>query len=136
MKNWPLLFCALVLVAVVSGCARGGTYDPKNTAKFNQEDTSKFVLLDKDMQHAVTCTGIQEGKTSDGRMKIVANIRNRENRRLEVQVSCVFKDAQAFSVDETPYRTLILDENSTQSVAFESFRKEAVKYTVRVRKAR
>ena len=136
MKKLALLLCVAVMAAIVGGCARGGAYTPKNTAKFNQEDTSKFVLLDKDMQDAVTCTGIQEGKTSDGRMKIVANIRNRENKRIEVQVSCVFKDAQAFAIDETPYRTLILDENSTQSVAFESFRKEAAKYTVRIRKAR
>ena len=134
MKKLALLLCAVSVAAMVGGCARGGAYAPKNTA--NQEDTSKFVLLDKDMQDAVTCTGIQEGKTSDGRMKIVANLRNRENRRIEVQVSCVFKDAQSFAIDETPYRTLILDENSTQSVAFESVRKEAAQYTVRVRKAR
>ncbi|HMJ91687.1 MAG TPA: hypothetical protein VK530_17830 [Candidatus Acidoferrum sp.] len=136
MKKMVLLLCNVALIAVVNGCARGGNYDPKNTAKFNQEDTSKFVLLDAGAQKSVTSTGIQEGKTSDGRMKVVANLRNRENRRIEVQVSCVFKDAQAFSIDETPYRTLILDENSTQSVMFESFRKDAAKYTVRVRQAR
>ncbi len=136
MKKLTLLLCALALVAIISGCAHGGSYDPKNTAKFSQEDASKFVLLDADAQRSVSCTGIQEGKTTDGRMKVVANIRNRENRRIEVQVSCVFKDAQAFAVDETPYRTLILDENSTQSVAFESFRKDAAKYTIRVRQAR
>lgn len=134
MKKLFLLLSTVVLIA--SGCARGGAYSPKNTAKFNQEDAAKFVLLDADMQHAVTCTGIQEGRTQDGRLKLVANLRNRENRRIEVQVSCVFKDAQAFAIDESPYRTLILDENSTQSVTFESFRKEASKYTIRVRKAR
>jgi hypothetical protein len=136
MKKLAQLLSAISVAVLVSGCIHGGTYEGKNTKKFNQEDASKFVLLDADMQHAVTCTGIQEGMTSDGRLKVVANLRNRENRRIEVQVSCVFKDPQAFAIDETPYRTLILDENSTVSVPFESFRKDATKYTIRVREAR
>ncbi len=69
-------------------------------------------------------------------MKVVATLRNRENRRIEVQINCVFKDAQDFAVDETPFRTVILDENAMQAVTFEAFNKQALRYTIRVREAR
>ena len=136
MKHVALLLSTSALALLINGCAHGGAYQPQNTTKYSQEDTSKFVLFDSGAQHSVTCTGIQEGRTTDGRMKVTANLRNRENRRIEVQANCVFKDAQGFSVDETPFRTVILDENATESVAFESFKKDAAKYTIRVRQAR
>ena len=136
MKHLALLLSASVLVAVVSGCVRGGAYEPKNTTKYNVEDTARFVLFDAGAQRSVTCPGIQEGRTSDGRLKVTAHLRNRENRRIEVQANCVFKDAQGFTVDETPFRTVFLDENATQDVTFEAFNKEAARYTIRVRQAR
>lgn len=135
MKLMPLFFSTAILVVLSSGCAHG-PYDPLNTSKPNLEDKAKFVVLDKDMQHAVTCTGLQEGRTADGRLKIAAQLRNRENKRIEVQADCVFKDAQGFSLDEQLYRTVILDENATETLSFEALNTNAVKYTVRVRSAR
>ena len=128
-----LLTAALALFA---GCAREGVYQPKNTGKYNYEENSPFVLFDAGAQRSVTCSGTQLGKTADGRMKVTAHLRNRENRRIEVQANCVFKDAQGFTVDETPFRTVILDENATQDVSFEAFNLNAAKYTIRVREAR
>jgi len=120
----------------VGGCASGGAYEARNVNKYNFEEGSKFVLFDEDAQHSVTCPSIQTTRLADGRLKVAANLRNRENRRIEIQANCVFKDEQGFTVDETPFRTVILDENATETVAFESFRKDVSKYTVRVRKAR
>jgi hypothetical protein len=133
-----LLLSAVVAVGLVSGCStpEEGAKLPQNADKYNYEDTAKFVLLDSGAQRSVTSPGIQEGRTSDGRMKVTANLRNRENRRIEVQANCVFKDAQGFAIDETPFRTVILDENATESVSFESFRKDVSKYTIRVRQSR
>ena len=136
MKHLALFLSVAACAAFVAGCASGGAYEPKNTTKYNVEDTAKFVLFDAGAQRSVTCPGIQEGRTSDGRMKVTAHLRNRENRRIEVQANCVFKDAQGFTVDETPFRTVFLDENATQDVSFESFNKDAAKYTIRVREAR
>ena len=74
---------------------------------------------------------------ADGRLEVTANIKNREDRRIQVQVSCVFKDAQGFSTgDETPWQTLILGENATQAVNFKSMNTQARTFTVRVRQAR
>ncbi|MDE3084975.1 MAG: DUF1425 domain-containing protein, partial [Verrucomicrobiota bacterium] len=52
-------------------------------------------------------------------------------------VQCVFKDANGFSTgDETPWQTLILAENSTETVHFAAMNPAAKKFTIRVRQAR
>lgn len=130
------LFLSAALAALASGCVHGGAYEPKNTGKYNMEDTSKFVLFDEAAQHSVTCTGIQTAQTPDGRLKVSAKLRNRENRRIEVQANCEFKDAQDFAVDSTPFRAVILDENATETISFESLNKNAVRYTIRIRQVR
>ena len=135
-KIFLLLGISTVALALLNGCASGGVSKPKNTDKYNYEETSPFVLFDSGAQRSVTSAGTQLGKTADGRMKVTAHLRNRENRRIEVQANCVFKDAQGFTVDETPFRTVFLDENATQDVSFEAFNLNAVKYTIRVRQAR
>jgi hypothetical protein len=89
------------------------------------------------VQRSVTCSGIQERILPDGRLEVTAQIRNRENRRIEVQVNCVFKDINGYSTgDETPFQTLILTENATEHVRFVSMNAQARKFTIRVRQAR
>ena len=131
-----LLFASLLL-AVLSGCASGGARLPKNTDKYNYEDTEKFVLLDSGAQRSVTSPGIQRMTLPDGRLQVVANVRNRENRRIQVQINCVFKDEQGFPIgDETAWRSLFLDENAQEGVMFTSLNNKAKDFTVRVRQAR
>ena len=120
---------------LLGGCAtEPGPFTPQDTTKYTVENTEKFVLLDKT---SVTCTGLQERTLPDGRLEIVANVKNRENRRIQVQIGCVFKDEQGFSTgDESPYQTLILAENSTEAVRFTAMNPLAKRYTIRVRQAR
>lgn len=133
-----LLVLAATGLALLSGCAtEPGPFAPQDTIKYTLENTNNFVLLDKPTQNSVTCTGLQERILADDRLEVVANVKNRENRRIQVQVNCVFKDAQGFSTgDETPFQTLILAENSTEAVRFTAMNTLARKYTVRVRQAR
>jgi hypothetical protein len=134
---FPLLtLSALALLA--PGCAtHEGAYLPVNTTKYNQENTANMVDMDPGAQRSVTCSGIQQRILPDGRIEVNANIRNRENRSIEVQINCVFKDEQYFSTgDETPFRTIILTENETQGVSFQSSNNKAKTYTIRVRQAR
>jgi len=133
----------LFLLAILStpilfaGCNSGGAKTPVNTTKFNAEDHHPFVLLDKQVQRSVTSPGISQRVLPDGRLEVIANVRNREIRRIQVQINCVFKDENGFSTgDETPFRTLILDENAQESVQFVSMNDRARKYTIRVRQAR
>jgi uncharacterized protein YcfL len=134
-------FAALVIsagLALLAGCTtEPGPYTPQDTTKYTVENTEKFVLLDKPTQQSITCTGLQERTLPDGRYEVVANVKNRENRRVQVQLNCVFKDEQGFSTgDETPFQTLILAENSTEAVRFTSINAQAHRYTIRVRQAR
>jgi len=129
------LFLATALLTAFTGCETGA-YPPKNTNKFDGENNVNFVLLDAPTQRSVTCTGLQQRVLEDGRLEITANVRNREAHRVQVQVSCVFKDEQGFPTgDETPFTSLILSENAQEGVKFVSLNPLAKKYTIRVRQA-
>ena len=137
MKQLRFAF-ALFFMALGAGCAsHQGAYPPVNTTVGNQEMTSKFVLMDPGAQHSVTSSGLQETRLDDGRLQVVCILRNQENRRIQVQVQCVFKDPQGFATgDETPWENVILTENSMETVRFVSLNNQAATYTIRVRQAR
>lgn len=137
MKSHLALFVALALGGgLLAGCQTGGAKPPINTTKYNLENHAQFVLLDSGTQRSVTCSGIQKTLREDGRLEVVANIRNRENRRIQVQVNCEFKDGQGFTVDSTAWKSLFLDENATEGVPFISMNNKASDFTIRVRQAR
>lgn len=127
-----------VSVVLLGGCAsETGAYAPANSDKFNQETQAKFVLMDGAVQHSVTVSGLQETHLTDGRLQVGAVLRNRESRRIQVQVQCVFKDAQFIPTgDETPWQDVILTENGQEGVNFASMNDQAKNYTFRVRQAR
>ena len=131
------LLCAAAF-GLLAGCvAQPGPFAPLDTTKYTLENTDRFVLLDQPAQYSVTCTGLQDRWLGDGRLEVVANVKNREGRRIQVQINCVFKDEQGFATgDETPWQTLILSENATEAVRFTAMNPSAKKYTVRVRQAR
>src|ERR1051325_12196119 len=107
----------------------GGAYQPRNVNKYDLENSAKFVLFDKGVERSVTCPNIEERVTDDGRLEVVANVRNRLNPRIEVQVNCVFKDEKGFPTkDEAPFRSLILDENAQEGVRFVSMNDQAHTY--------
>ncbi|MBL9214816.1 MAG: YcfL family protein [Opitutaceae bacterium] len=135
----PILPTLAVLAALgLAGCQNEpGPFLPQETTKYSIENTEKFILMDRPTQVSVTCTGLQERVTDDGRLEVVANVKNRENRRIQVQVRCEFKDDHGVSTgDETPWQTLILGEGATEAVPFTSMNNLARKYTVAVRQAR
>lgn len=137
MNSHLTAFLAASAIMLCAGCATPGPFTPQDTTKYTVENTEKFVLLDQQVQYSVTCTGLQERTLTDGRIEVVANVKNRENRRIQVQIQCVFKDDLSASTgDETPWQTLILSENSTEAVKFTATNTLAKKYTIRVRQAR
>jgi len=132
-----LLLLLVVAAAFLAGCQTAPGPQSLDTTKYTIENTDKFILLDQPAQISVTCTGLQERILPDGRLEVVANVKNREGRRIQVQISCVFKDEQGISTgDETPFRNLTLTEYSTQAEKFTSMNNLARKYTIRVREAR
>jgi hypothetical protein len=127
--------------ALLAGCVTAppdtGAFVPLNTTVNDRENHDVVVLLDPLVQESVTCDGIQQRSTEDGRLDVTANIRNRENRRIQVQINCVFKDAQGFPTEgeESPFRNLILTENAQEPVHWVAMNDKAVRYTIRIREA-
>lgn len=140
MKTKLIILASITAALIAVGCKSTydkGPYLPGQSKTPDYENTERFVLLDPGVQYTITCSGIHERSLEDGRIEITAQIRNRENRRVEVQANCVFKDAAGVSTnDETPFQTVILTENATEQVKFVSANNLAKKYTIRVRQAR
>ena len=133
------LLAAGAAVLFVAGCSTHdkGPYLPQWSQTPAYETREPVVLLDPGVQYSVTYTGVQEQTLEDGRLQVVVHLRNRENRRIEVQSNCVFKDQNGFLTgDETPFRMVILTENATEDAIFTSMNNLAKKFTVRVRQAR
>ena len=126
--------------AILAGCAtrKGGegVYAPQSTTQYNYENSEKFVLMDSRAQRSVSANTLQEARLPDGRLDVAANVRNRENRRIQVQVNCEFKDAQGLTIDSTPWQTLVLTENGQETVRFASVNNQASRYTIRIRQSR
>ena len=137
MKKTILPILALAMASLWTGCATEGAKLPVNTTRFDNENKANAVLLDSGAQRSVTYSGLQIRQNPDGSIaEVAANVRNRENRRIEVQINCEFKDAQGFAVDSTPFRALILDENAQETVRFPAMNNLARSYTIRIRQAR
>lgn len=134
------ILLATAVLALANGCSSThdkGPYSPQTPKSPALENKEPVVMLDPGVQYSVTCSGVQERTLPDGRLEVIAQLRNRENRRIEVQANCVFKDGNGFSTgDETPFQPVILTENATEQVSFTSLNTLARKYTIRVRQAR
>ena len=139
MKTKQLLSLAVMAAGLgfLAGCASApGPSLPQESTKYTVENTEQFVRLDRPTQESIACTGLQERLLPDGRIEVVANVKNRESHPLQIQVNCVFKDAQGFSTgDETPFQTITLAGKSTEAVRFTAANSRAKKYTLRVRAA-
>ncbi len=134
MKNYLLISALSAGLLAAIGCqSGGGAYTATDTTNHAIENSETVVLLGSGVHHSVTSTGVQETALPDGRMQVIANLRNKESRRIEVQAQCEFKDAQGFPVDSTPWQTVVLTENAQEGVKFVSFNDKAKRYTIRVR---
>lgn len=121
-------------VVMLSGCA---TDSARDSTKYSLESTEKFVTLDRVTQAEVACTGLRERVRPDGRLEVVVNVKNRSANPLKLQINCVFKDPQGFTLgDETPFQPLRLESNATETVRFTATNPQAKRYTIRVKQAR
>ena len=124
------LILLLSVCVIIGGC---GAPVAQQAAAANN---GTFVALGTLGARTVKCTAMQETQLADGRLQVRANILNLINKRVDLQVSCSFKDEQGFAIDTTPFQTLILDETAQETVEFISLNAQAKSYTVRVRLAR
>ena len=135
-RSVPAFLLAATLLSG-AGCASGPYASLGEARPGVPEALATVVLMDEPVQVSVTNVGDRGEQLPDGRLRATARLKNREGRRLQVQVQGVFKDEQGFSTgDETPWQTLILTEYATEAVSFDSVNTRARTYVIRVREAR
>jgi uncharacterized protein YcfL len=127
MKNYLLISALSAGLFAATGC------QTSTTTTQNVENSETVALLGSGVRHSVASTGVQETALPDGRLQVIANLLNKESRRIEVQAQCEFKDAQGFTVDSTPWSTVVLSEHAEEAVKFISMNDKAKRYTIRVR---
>jgi len=125
---------ALAALLLLPGCAvPPATTAPAETTKYTLENTDRFMLLSGAADHAISCTGLMELPLADGRLEVVANLKNREAQPLKVEAGCAFKSAAEAVLEQAAWQSVTLPENATVSVHFTATNPAAKKYTVQVR---
>jgi hypothetical protein len=138
VRHHPSILAPLCAIAALCGCsATLAPQSPQYTTKFTVENTDQFMALDSGTEAAVSCTGLQERTLPDGRLEVVANVKNRGAGALRVQAQCLFLDEQGVPVDASPpWQTLSIAADSTAVVRFTAPGLSARRYSIRVRAAR
>ena len=107
------------------------------TTRYSLADTAKVSLLDEAVQQAVECTGLQVVRRKDGRLEVVASLKNLGRQTLGVEVDATFKGPAGETLaDETPWHRLTLEGNNTVVAQFVSRDGRAADFVVRVRTAK
>jgi hypothetical protein len=132
----PLAACCAF--ALAAGCASvPAPQAPQDTTRFTVENTERFVALDAASEAVISCTGLQERALGDGRLEVVANLKNSGTKAVRVNVQCVFLDEQGLPVGgESPWELFAISADSTEVVRFTAPALTARKYSIRVRSAR
>jgi uncharacterized protein YcfL len=132
------LLAACGALALLAACASvPAPQAPQDTTKFTVENTVRFVALDSATEAVVSCTGLQERSLADGRLEVIANLKNSDANAVKVLVQCVFLDQQGLPVGpEAPWQTLAISADSTEVMRFTAPILAARKYSIRVRRAR
>ena len=129
---------ALAASAFLWGCA----CQPKapviqDTIKYTVDDTGRVAFSDPATKEAILCTGLQERFTTENKLDVIANVKNRSDRPLKVQVQCLFRDADGFMEPEgTPWQSVSLEPQATETVHFTAASTIPKRYTLRFRQAR
>jgi len=138
MKKYLSFSIVLAVIALFTGCASdNGVYRPLDTNRNDLENSDRFVLLTKKSQKQVTTDGIQERTTDDGRLQVIASIRSRSRSPIEVQVNCIFKNAQGMETETMPLQTVhfsarrLWRQYAHEPVTFTAMKPESKRYSIR-----
>ncbi len=133
-RHTPVLAAALGLAVLVACSVAPEVSSTQDSTKFTVENTDHFAALDRAAESAVKCTGLQERTLGDGRLEVVANVKNRGNGIAKVQVQCLFMDDQGEATEEAPkWQSLAIAGDATAVVRFTASNASAKRYAIRAR---
>ena len=126
------------LAMSLAGCRTGpGGPSPVVATRYSLADTAKVMLLDKTVRETVECTGLQVSERKDGRLEVIASLKNLSQRTVSVQVDATFKGpAGEMLGDETAWHRLTLEGNNTVVARFVSKDDRAADFAVQVREVK
>lgn len=125
------------LAAGLAGClCRGTAKAPVDSTKFTVGNTERFSALDARTDAEVSCTGLQEHTLPDGRLEVVANLRNLTASAVTLQIGCDFLDDQGESTGPLAWKALVVPADATAIVRFEAPNAAVRRYAIKARDAR
>lgn len=131
------MITVLGVTVILAGCAGPSKPCPVVTTRYSLADTAKVTLMDETVRQAVECTGLQVSHRKDGRLEVIASLKNLDHRTLLVDVAATFKGPVGEALaDETPWHRLTLEGNNTVVARFVSREAQAADFVVRVRVAK
>lgn len=132
MKKISLLFLSFLYF----GCTTEGPYVPSQRQP-SPEVENTFVMMDQELSGLIAVDMQDAKRTLKGKLRALANMRNRTNQDLTVQVQTIFRDAKGFSIgDDTSWETIVLTANETRTIDTTSTSKKADRFNMRVRMVR
>lgn len=131
------VLASLCALCALAGCmATSASEAPQDTAKFTVGNTERFVAQDPASDAALSCTGLQERTLSDGRLEVVANIKNRGPQDVAASICCTFIDDLGAPLGgDDMWAPLKVAGDSTEVVRFTAPSASAKKYEIKVRNA-
>lgn len=131
------VLASLCALCALAGCmATSASEAPQDTAKFTVGNTERFVAQDPASDAAVSCTGLQERTLPDGRLEVVANIKNRGPQDVAAGICCTFfNDLGDPLGGDDVWKPLKVAGDSTEVVKFTAPGASAKRYEIRVRDA-
>jgi hypothetical protein len=134
LRTLPIVVAALCCAALPGCSVAPEASAPQDSTKFTVENTDQFAALDPAADAAVMCTGLQERMLGDGRLEVVANVKNRGSETAKVRVQCQFLDDQGEPTEPAAHwQALSIAGDSTAVVRFTSSNSSAKKYAIRAR---
>jgi hypothetical protein len=129
------LLSAAICLAALAGCSVPPELSStQDSTKFTVENTDHFAALDPAAEAAVSCTGLQERTLGDGRLEVVANVKNRGSAIAKVQVQCLFMDDQGEPTEEgAKWQSLAIAGDATAVVRFTASNPSAKRYAIKAR---
>ena len=138
-----LLISVLTTFSFLAGCHREGPAIAANTLKEVKMPFDSVVVLDKKVSDMTT--RIPFGKyskisvdrnikqyTSAGMLKVLADIRNRTDYVLRLDICTKFFDEDGIEVDQSPASVFVLNPQETKTYSISSLNAKAKMYRVEI----